>query len=273
MHNIEIYYFSGTGNSLHVAKELQKRIPEIKLIPIIASLDNVITTNAQTVGFVFPTYLTSVPAPIRKFINQLDLKSSTYTFSIVTRIGTFCTANTFTKKALEKQGKTLDASFMINMANNSPTGLRPIADKKWINKIEKEKIDDLECKVQKKLDLIKDCIINKEKRHKEGVSVFHYYFLEPIMSSLTKNIKNEIPFYADYNCNGCGICEKVCLSKKVKMVEHKPAWSTAVQCYYCYACFNFCPIQSVLVKGLYTEKSGRYVHPEISAKNIEEQKR
>jgi len=141
MHNIEIYYFSGTGNSLHVAKELQKRIPEIKLIPIIASLDNVITTNAQTVGFVFPTYLTSVPAPIRKFINQLDLKSSTYTFSIVTRIGTFCTANTFTKKALEKQGKTLDASFMINMANNSPTGLRPIADKKWINKIEKEKID------------------------------------------------------------------------------------------------------------------------------------
>ena len=31
----EIYYFSGTGNSLHVAKELQKRIPETKLISIV----------------------------------------------------------------------------------------------------------------------------------------------------------------------------------------------------------------------------------------------
>jgi flavodoxin len=28
---IEVYYFSGTGNSLHVAKELQKRIPEIQI--------------------------------------------------------------------------------------------------------------------------------------------------------------------------------------------------------------------------------------------------
>ena len=32
----EIYYFSGTGNSLHVAKELQKRMPETKLIPILS---------------------------------------------------------------------------------------------------------------------------------------------------------------------------------------------------------------------------------------------
>jgi flavodoxin len=31
----EIYYFSGTGNSLHIVKELQKRIPETKLTPIL----------------------------------------------------------------------------------------------------------------------------------------------------------------------------------------------------------------------------------------------
>jgi flavodoxin len=34
---IEIYYFSGTGNSLHVARELQKRLPDAALVPISAS--------------------------------------------------------------------------------------------------------------------------------------------------------------------------------------------------------------------------------------------
>lgn len=32
----DIYYFSGTGNSFHVAKELQKRVPEVNLIPIVS---------------------------------------------------------------------------------------------------------------------------------------------------------------------------------------------------------------------------------------------
>ena len=42
MSKVEIYYFSGTGNSLHLARELQKRIPETKLIPI---------TSNWTLGF------------------------------------------------------------------------------------------------------------------------------------------------------------------------------------------------------------------------------
>ncbi len=29
----EIYYFSGTGNSLFIAKEIQKRLPDAEIIP------------------------------------------------------------------------------------------------------------------------------------------------------------------------------------------------------------------------------------------------
>ncbi len=50
----EIYYFSGTGNSLFVARELQHRIPGAKLIPIISLLNSdAIKTTAETVGIVF----------------------------------------------------------------------------------------------------------------------------------------------------------------------------------------------------------------------------
>ena len=51
----EVYYFSGTGNSLHVAKELQKRIPQTDLIPITGLLNKeVIKTNGRTVGYCIP---------------------------------------------------------------------------------------------------------------------------------------------------------------------------------------------------------------------------
>ena len=63
----EIYYFSGTENSLHVAKELQKRIPKANIIPIVSLLNkDVIETKGETVGFVFPIYFTAIPIPERK---------------------------------------------------------------------------------------------------------------------------------------------------------------------------------------------------------------
>ena len=75
----EIYYFSGTGNSLHVAKELQKRIPESKLISIVNLLKKeVIESSSDTVGFVFPIHLAMVPAPVMEFIKKLDLNSVEY---------------------------------------------------------------------------------------------------------------------------------------------------------------------------------------------------
>ena len=79
----EIYYFSGTGNSLHVARELQRRIPETNLIPIVSLLNNtVIETNGETVGFVFPIHFSAIPIPVEKFINKLDLNSAKYVFVI-----------------------------------------------------------------------------------------------------------------------------------------------------------------------------------------------
>jgi Pyruvate/2-oxoacid:ferredoxin oxidoreductase delta subunit len=55
------------------------------------------------------------------------------------------------------------------------------------------------------------------------------------------------------------------------MNHGKPLWQKDIKCYYCYACFNFCPEQAILVKN-YTYKDGRYYHPNVTAKDIAEQK-
>lgn len=273
MKKIELYYFSGTGNSLHIAKEIQRGIPEVELIPMISLLDQPrIKTDAEVVGMVFPLYLTTIPKPVDDFIEKLDMTSAEYTFSVITRIGYFSVANVYMDRVLKKRGRSLDATFLLNMANNSPTGLKPIANQKWIHEITMEKINVLEDKVQENLKLIIDRILMREKIHSKGTMSLVSRIIEPIMTKITKNQRTEIPFYSDSDCTRCGICENVCPSGKIKRIDSKITWEESVQCYFCYACFNFCPSQSILVGKKYTQKNGRYHHPDVNQDEISAQK-
>ncbi|MGB6369814.1 MAG: EFR1 family ferrodoxin [Atribacterota bacterium] len=265
----EIYYFSGTGNSFYVAKELQKRIIDSKLIPIVNLLNkDVIKTNAETVGFVFSILFTAIPMPVKNFIKKLDLKSTKYIFAIATRLGTPHSAFTDIEKILKKKGKSLDSHFALNMASNDPKYDYKVPTKKEIKK--------LESVVHNKLDFIQKNIINKEKNRGKDTNI-----TTPVSSLLVKLVPFIRPFleftglkshyYADSKCIGCGTCEKVCLSKKIKMINEKPVWQKNVKCFYCYACINYCPMQSVQIKS-FTEKNGRYSHPYATANNIAGQK-
>jgi len=87
---------------------------------------------------------------------------------------------------------------------------------------------------------------------------------------LSANSRSKLHFLLDEACTGCGICESVCLSSRIRMADGKPEWVTE-DCHYCYACFNYCPSQAIGVKH-YTKKLGRYHHPDITAEDIKAQK-
>jgi hypothetical protein len=67
----DIYTFSGTGNSVHVARELQSRLPDSRLVPIAGLLrQETIETGADTVGLVFPNFCLTVPIPVHDFLEK-----------------------------------------------------------------------------------------------------------------------------------------------------------------------------------------------------------
>ena len=279
---VEIYYFSGTGNSLHLARELQKRIPETILIPMVSLLnEEVIETKGEKVGFVFPVYLSSTPDPVRRFLKKIDLKSAQYIFAVTTSSGYPGKVNIYLEKLLKKKGKSIDSYFTLKMMGNSPKGVMPsfMIVQDWASRITGEAISALEGEVQNKLDIIDKVIINQEKNTGKDSpnppNFFRKYvdrLLQLPVEWASEYTHPKINFYTDSKCTGCGLCEKVCLSRKIKMNQGKPLWQKDIKCYYCYACFNFCPEQSILVKN-YTYKDGRYCHPGITAKDIAEQKR
>jgi ferredoxin len=278
---IEVYYFSGTGNSLYVAKELQSRIPETKLSPIAGLLSkDAVKSNGDTVGFVFPTYGMTLPIPVKTFLKKLDLESATYVFAIATRGGTKCFAFSKIDALLKEQGKRLDACLVLNMPGNDPKL------KDW-QMATPEKIAQLETDVNHRLDAFQRVIINKEPYRVTDRDYIDFPYSYPVNYVMERLVLFGVRyaeydglkdyFYADSKCVGCGTCEKVCLSNKIKMVDKKPVWQKNVKCQMCYSCLNYCPEQSVQIKSKwymksYTSEKGRYLHPYASARDIAQQK-
>jgi hypothetical protein len=115
----QIFVFSGTGNSLHVAKELQRRIPETEIVPIVAALrSKTIKTTGAIVGVVFPLHFFTLPYPVRVFFSRLQPQSAKYLFAVATRGGSESDAYRVIDLLLKSRGVSLGGFFYIDTINN-----------------------------------------------------------------------------------------------------------------------------------------------------------
>ena len=274
MNNIQIYYLSGTGNSLHAAKELHKRLPGSDLSPIAGAAKNETPkTTAQSVGFVFPIHYFTMPRLVSDFIAKLDLSAVQYIFAIGTRSGTPCNAFHDIDKILKKKGKKLDAAFMLNMGDNNMRFKSYIAPTA-------EKLAELENAATAKLDTIQSIIMNRKPSREEDTDIIHKMspVFVKVMFVLTPAItkKERTVFFCDGKCAGCGTCAQVCPAGKIKITDGKPVWQKETPCCACFACINYCPQKAVQIKSIsgmksYTGIHERYHHPAVTACDIAEQ--
>ena len=63
---IVIYYFSGTGNSLKIAKDLSNKLEGCELVPIAKLWEHdIIIPRSEKIGLIFPLYAMGCPSIIR----------------------------------------------------------------------------------------------------------------------------------------------------------------------------------------------------------------
>lgn len=169
-------------------------------------------------------------------------------------------------KILKKKGGKLDSYFNLNMTSNDLKFKRShIATKKEILELEK--------RVLSKLDSIQEIIINKKtyrEKDTEFTEKISKFLLTIIPSLLTETEKLGLSenFYFDNKCTGCGVYEKTCLSKKIKMIEGKPIWKKKNTCFRCYSCLNYCPEKAMQIKSTQTSNNERCSHPYATAEEI-----
>jgi flavodoxin len=69
----QIFYFSATGNSLALARNIAMELGETELISIPKVSGNCVTATAPRIGLVFPVYAWGLPRIVADFIKELKL--------------------------------------------------------------------------------------------------------------------------------------------------------------------------------------------------------
>jgi ferredoxin len=250
MDSMEIYFFSGTGNTLFLVKELKKRIPETILVPIAALRESkIVIPKSKKIGFCFPNHGGQIPVAMKIFINKLKLKGDKHLFTLVSSGGTGCNAFDTIDKIVKKNGLKLNGKFLINVPSFNPKtddiNLFP----------SKAELESFMNTVPEKLDTIANAINQSNNLTKLDAPPYQLpWIIEKILAPLVLNIYEHYPsflkdyFYVDSNCTGCGVCEQVCPTGRIE-IEKAPVWNSKIQCYTCHACLAFCSTRAIQVKS------------------------
>ena len=249
-----IFYFSGTGNSKHVAEYLATMLGE-RLVAIgeaVAEGNYSYTlARGEMVGWVFPTYSWG-PAPIAaRFAMRVQLQgynADTYCFMVTTcgdEVG----------ETVQMFGKALgnirlNVAFSVQMPNNYILLPSFAVDSKELgrSKIEASaaRINTIAHAIAHRSETI-DVVVGTWRRLKSRL-------IYPLFRRFAMSDK---AFVANADvCTRCGLCARVCPANNITLgCNELPKWHG--NCTMCLSCIHRCPVRAIEY-GKATRSKGRY---------------
>ncbi len=282
-----IYYFTGTGNTLVVARELAAELGDVKLVPLRRAIQpGGISVDADVVGIAFPVYFLNLPGIVRKFAENIRFSGKPYIFGIAT-CGERPGGALFTLKTLlEEKGTMLSYGFVVVMPENyiGPVDLMgdaPLRQEKYMHALSR-------------IPAIAAAIRERKVSVPEGSDSALLKIGGPITSTLATSLYNTPGrLHATAACNRCGTCGRICPTRNIAVTESGVSWGKdCTQCYacihwcplssissslhnphctQCYACIHWCPQTAIEIGGR-TAGKPRYHHPDVSLRDMLEQR-
>lgn len=255
MMKTKLFFFSGTGNSLKVAKDLALELGDTDVISIAKVINSEINLDCDRIGIIFPTYMFGLPLIVERFMKRLS--TGKYVFCIVTGGGNPGNTTKQAKKVLSGVNTKLSAGFFIAMPGN----YTPMYGA-WPENKQKKAFE----KAREKIKEIADYINNgKSGKYETG-----FFLLNGLFSILYKVMAPKIPkmdkdFWVTEKCISCGNCVDMCPVNDIELYDGKPRWKG--NCEQCFSCLQWCPIHCIEYKKSTAGKK-RYHHPDIKAKEI-----
>ena len=254
-----IYYFTGTGNSLKIARDIAAALGDATLVPVAQAVKQVsIDPKTDSIGIVFPVYMWGMPLIMSDFVKKLAAGSSAYIFGVTNYGGNKAGTLLQLDRELKAKGLKLASSFGIRMPGNYTPMYGAMAVEKQQKQFAKEQ------------EQIKEIAATVKARKSNSVASDNFIVNSILSGFIYPNGSKQIPgadkkFMADEKCNSCGICEKVCPVANIKMTNGKPEWLH--HCQQCMACLQWCP-QIAIQYGPKTAARKRYHHPDITVNDM-----
>jgi ferredoxin len=251
-----IYYFSGTGNSLAVARDLAAELGEAEVVAVPMAMREGAAAGAECVGVVFPVYFGGLPLIVDAFLQQMP--AAEYTFAVATHGSMPGLSLRQAQRTLGRRGIELAAGFAVEMPGNYIRlyGAPPEAKQQKLFARWRERASEVAAAVQGRV----------RSRPPTGLPPVNWVLAAGYRVHFARRAHTkDRDFRADEKCNGCGWCAQVCPVGNIAMRDGRPVWGG--RCEQCYACMQWCPEEAIQV-GKRTASRRRYHHPDVSLEEM-----
>ena len=256
-----ILYFTGTGNSLAVAKKIGVlcggEAVKIVSIPQCIKVGKYKFAD-DVIGLVFPTYCCYFPRIVREFLSKADLRAN-YIFALAT-YGNGMAQGGDGSEMIEFEKRASSLGLKVNYCNSVlmvDNFLDTFSIEKEIERIPSKKIDEHISRIA--------ADINSRKEYVKQVGAIGEILTRMCKSLVKTQDKGETckKFRIDEKCTMCETCAKVCPRGNI---AGKDTLRFGSNCEGCYACIHACPQKAIHIK---TEKNDmRWRNPEVSLREI-----
>ncbi|NHI89423.1 MAG: 4Fe-4S ferredoxin [Candidatus Thorarchaeota archaeon] len=252
-----IFYFTGTGNSLMVAKAITDALGDADVIPIAHAHSNDYDEPHEILGIVFPVYWGGLPLKVLEFIRSLKGHSASYIFAVVTHAGEPEFALAQLRAELQKIGLDLSAGFPLRMPSN------------YIIDYDAPSESGIQRILCNAANAIEEIVVTLRNRtiHLPSSQLSSYSWPSRSYKQFIERVNgSDEKFWVDENCTECETCVRICPVQNIRMKEGRPEWLHG--CQQCLACINWCP-ESAIQFGSGTESRGRYTNPSVTMEDME----
>jgi ferredoxin len=256
-----IFYFSGCGNSRHVAETLAAGLNDTLVFIPEAARENrydYTLTEGESLGFVFPVYSWAPPKLVLEFVKRMTVKvgpstgSGTlpYTYFACT-CGDNCghTEKVF-RKVVEEKGWSLSACFSVQMPETyiGMAGFKLDTEEKA-----KQKIAEADATLTRNIPRL----INKEYFSEMVKGSFPWLKTYLVNPGFNQHATDDSKYLSTEACIHCGKCVNVCPLKNITLEDGRPKWHG--NCTMCMACYHNCPVNAIQY-GKATVGKGQYYY-------------
>lgn len=246
-----VFYFTGTGNSLYAARQLEAE--PVSIPQVMRGREREFT--ADSIGIVSPVYGHEVPPMVKDFLRESTFETG-YFYIIITYGCRHGGAAELAKELCVECGVRVDYINTLHMADNWLPAFDMDAERAMDKHIP-EQLAAITADVKARRHAISPVTDNDRAAHQE-----YLRNVSGVPEAMWQNL-----VVVTERCVGCGLCTRVCPADCM-VLENGRAKHIPGNCQDCLACAHACPHKAIALAMPEKNPNARYRNEHVTLQDL-----